>query len=71
MLLEEREATSFTIEANIDVTTGDLKLQFWFFDKPNTNMYLMRCETHQTTAYRLETLYRTAVHSSVLRGDII
>lgn len=53
------------INSKRKAAVGDPELQWWFSDKPYTNMYLMRGDSHRTRAPEFETYQRTAVHNPI------
>lgn len=56
------------IDGNMGVTKGDPELHCSFLDKPCTNMYAMRGETHRTKALEFEIRQRTEVRNQIFVG---
>lgn len=56
------------IDAIMEVAERGPELRCWYFDKPYTNIYLVRGWKHWLRALEPETRPRTAVRSSISMG---
>lgn len=55
-------------DTNMKVAERNLEIDCWFFEKPHTNLYLMRGAPHRTRALELENRHRTAVRNPIFEG---